>query len=196
MDSNNPNREDTERVQKAKETLQSYDEQFAWLWERYRERVERHCFRILNNEADAQDITSQVYLRARMSLGSLQASEAFWSWLRKIATNLCINHQRAKKNQPAASFDDTATGLQETVGGTDSGLDAVFCADQLREIIKRAKTDLDAKDWETFRHVISGKVSNPADLKRVMDIPYTTAQYRWKCLQRWLHRIRKEVLGR
>jgi RNA polymerase sigma-70 factor (ECF subfamily) len=50
------------------------------------------AMRLLVNEADAQDIAQEVFLRAYKSFAELSRSPTVVPWLRKVATNLSLNH--------------------------------------------------------------------------------------------------------
>jgi RNA polymerase sigma-70 factor, ECF subfamily len=50
------------------------------------------AMRFLNNEAEAQDIAQEVFLRAFRHFSELVASPSASAWLRTVARNLCLNH--------------------------------------------------------------------------------------------------------
>lgn len=50
------------------------------------------AMRLLNNEAEAQDIAQEVFLKAYQHYSELETSPNALAWLRTVARNLCINH--------------------------------------------------------------------------------------------------------
>ena len=64
----------------------------------YQDMVYSTAARILGNEAQAEDISQEVFLKAYERFGDLQASPSAGGWLKTVATNLSINHlQRYRK---------------------------------------------------------------------------------------------------
>lgn len=64
------------------------------LYEMYGERIFRYAFRMLNNRSDAEDATSETFLRVMRRSSELRADGAFRTWLFRIARNLCIDKLR------------------------------------------------------------------------------------------------------
>jgi len=64
----------------------------------YQDMVYSTAARILGNEAQAEDISQDVFLKAYERFGDLQTSPSAGGWLKTVATNLSINHlQRYRK---------------------------------------------------------------------------------------------------
>jgi RNA polymerase sigma-70 factor, ECF subfamily len=53
--------------------------------------VFRVAFRIIGNEADAEEIVQETFLRAYQRLESFQQSSAFGTWIYRIAVNCALN---------------------------------------------------------------------------------------------------------
>ncbi|TCC25233.1 RNA polymerase subunit sigma-70 [Kribbella speibonae] len=64
---------------------------FALLTERYRRELHVHCYRMLANYADAQDMTQETFLRAWKKRESFRGHAALRTWLYRIATNACLD---------------------------------------------------------------------------------------------------------
>jgi len=58
---------------------------------RYESAVYRLALRRLGNEAEAQELTQEVFLRALTKLDQLHVPEAFGGWIRAITVRLAIN---------------------------------------------------------------------------------------------------------
>jgi DNA-directed RNA polymerase specialized sigma24 family protein len=64
---------------------------FALLTERYRRELQVHCYRMLANYEDAQDLTQETFLRAWKKRESFRGHAALRTWLYRIATNVCLD---------------------------------------------------------------------------------------------------------
>jgi len=60
--------------------------------------------RMLGNAEDASDLTQETFLRAYSRMETFRLGRSFLAWIRRIATNLCIDHLRGR-TEPAASLD-------------------------------------------------------------------------------------------
>lgn len=67
------------------------------LYEHYGERIFRYTYRMLGNRCDAEDATSETFLRVLRRSAELRADGAFRTWLFRIARNLCIDKMRQHK---------------------------------------------------------------------------------------------------
>ncbi|TDC97307.1 RNA polymerase subunit sigma-70 [Actinomadura sp. 7K507] len=65
--------------------------QFASITERYRRELQVHCYRMLANYEDAQDMTQETFLRAWNKRESFKGRAALRTWLYRIATNACLD---------------------------------------------------------------------------------------------------------
>ena len=68
---------------------------YAVLVDRHLRSVYSAALRIVCNQADAEDVTQDTFLRAYERLASYDASYSFRNWLLKMATNLALNHLRS-----------------------------------------------------------------------------------------------------
>ncbi|MDD7968092.1 RNA polymerase subunit sigma-70 [Actinomycetospora lemnae] len=64
---------------------------FALLTERHRRELQVHCYRMLANYEDAQDLTQETFLRAWNKRESFRGHAALRTWLYRIATNACLD---------------------------------------------------------------------------------------------------------
>src|ERR687895_567793 len=64
---------------------------FALLTERHRRALQVHCYRMLANYQDAQDLTQETFLRAWNKRESFKGHAALRTWLYRIATNACLD---------------------------------------------------------------------------------------------------------
>jgi RNA polymerase sigma-70 factor (ECF subfamily) len=64
---------------------------FALITERHRRELQVHCYRMLANYDDAQDMTQETFLRAWNKRESFDGRAALRTWLYRIATNACLD---------------------------------------------------------------------------------------------------------
>ncbi|GAB3895879.1 RNA polymerase subunit sigma-70 [Microbispora bryophytorum] len=64
---------------------------FALITERHRRELQVHCYRMLANYEDAQDMTQETFLRAWHKRESFKGHAALRTWLYRIATNACLD---------------------------------------------------------------------------------------------------------
>jgi RNA polymerase sigma-70 factor, ECF subfamily len=58
----------------------------------YQDMVFSTAVRIVANDAQAQDIAQEVFLKAFEHFGELRGSSTAGGWLKRVATNLSLNH--------------------------------------------------------------------------------------------------------
>lgn len=124
------------------------DEQFEELVQRDYRRIYQLAYRMVHSETDAADITQETFLRVYRALPRLRADAAMVSWVRRIATNLCLDHLRRRRSAPSTFSLDTRRNDEESEGVlpeiADPAADpALLCADLERnEVIYRAVAGL------------------------------------------------------
>ena len=71
------------------QTLAGDRDAFGVLVHKYQEMVYTYAFQKVRNEADAQDITQEIFLQAYRHLCQLRQPHLFRSWLYTIMSNEC-----------------------------------------------------------------------------------------------------------
>jgi len=67
-------------------------ENFEQFMRNYQNMVFSTALRLTANEAEAQDISQEVFLKAFERFADLHASPTVGGWLKTVTTNLCLNH--------------------------------------------------------------------------------------------------------
>jgi len=75
------------------------EEAFECLVERYYQRIDRLAQHVVRHPMAAEDITQEVFLRAYHALHRFRGEASLYSWLYRIAINLCLNHLRRQANR-------------------------------------------------------------------------------------------------
>jgi len=96
------------------------DSAFNYLVEKYRRPMISFMYRMTHNQAIAEELAQEVFLRVYRSRSSYQAEAKFTTWLYRIATNLAVNHARdtrSERTAPSVNLDepDPETGTTPDV---------------------------------------------------------------------------------
>ncbi|MEO8726968.1 MAG: sigma-70 family RNA polymerase sigma factor [Acidobacteriaceae bacterium] len=78
------------------------DSSFDVLIEKYRRPVIAFMYRSVHNQAVAEELAQEVFLRIYKARASYKAEAKFSTWLYRIATNLAVNHARDTKSERSA----------------------------------------------------------------------------------------------
>ncbi|MFY9913170.1 MAG: RNA polymerase subunit sigma-70 [Nocardioidaceae bacterium] len=82
--------------------------------DRHRRELHVHCYRMVGNFEEAEDLVQETLLRAWRSRGSFDRGTAsggggnFRAWLYRIATNACLDSLRGSSSRRVTSFDSFA----------------------------------------------------------------------------------------
>jgi RNA polymerase sigma-70 factor (ECF subfamily) len=76
---------------------------FDVLLAKYRKPMVHFMFRMVHNQAVAEELAQEVFLRIYRSRETYRAEAKFSTWLYRIATNLGVNHARDTKHERTAS---------------------------------------------------------------------------------------------
>jgi RNA polymerase sigma-70 factor (ECF subfamily) len=74
-------------------------EAFAELYRRFSRRVRSLCFHLLGSREDAEDATSEVFLKVRGAFQRYDKSSPFGPWALSIATNHCLDRLRRRRRE-------------------------------------------------------------------------------------------------
>ena len=78
------------------------DSAFDYLVEKFRRPIVSFMYRMTHNQAVAEELAQEVFLRVYRSRESYRAEAKFTTWLYRIATNLAVNHARDTKHERLA----------------------------------------------------------------------------------------------
>lgn len=76
---------------------------FEILMNKYRRQIVHFMFRMVHNQAVAEEMAQEVFLRVYRARETYRAEAKFTTWLYRIATNLAVNHARDTKNERLAA---------------------------------------------------------------------------------------------
>jgi len=76
---------------------------FDFLIQKYRKPIIHFMYRMVHNQAVAEELAQEVFLRVYRSRETYRAEARFSTWLYRIATNLGVNHARDTRHERTAS---------------------------------------------------------------------------------------------
>ncbi|HET9753847.1 MAG TPA: sigma-70 family RNA polymerase sigma factor [Myxococcales bacterium] len=76
------------------------DERISALYRRYGPVIYWRCLRMLGDEAAAEDVTQETFVRVLRHLEKAPDSEEALRWIWRIATNHCLNEVRNRRRRP------------------------------------------------------------------------------------------------
>ena len=84
---------------------------FDRLFYKYRDKIYRTAFRMINNQEDALDLTQEIFLKAYKNISKYNFKSEFSTWLYRLAINLCIDELRKRKNSNEVLMDSIPENL-------------------------------------------------------------------------------------
>ncbi|MGA8728212.1 MAG: sigma-70 family RNA polymerase sigma factor [Terracidiphilus sp.] len=115
---------------------------FTYLVEKYHRAMIHFLFRMVRNQAVAEELAQEVFLRVYRSRESYRAEAKFTTWLYRIATNLAVNHARDTKNERAAhnvylDSPDPETGTTPDVADDEPSVEQHLLRDERMAAIRK-----------------------------------------------------------
>jgi RNA polymerase sigma-70 factor (ECF subfamily) len=140
-----------------------YDSQaLAEIYDRYAEAIYRYLYRYLGNAAQAEDLTSDVFLKLLQSLNTARApNDRLQGWLYRVAHNLAMDWFRRQRRAVDLPLD------VELLADTDLPPETVEhrqVREELRVAIRHLTTDQQRVILLRF-----GEGLKVADVARIMD---------------------------
>jgi len=121
-------------------TLKGETEAFGDLVNRYQQVVFNVCYRLLGNYRDAEDLTQNTFMRAYRRLHTFDTQRPFSPWIRKIATNQCINFFQQQTN--TLRFEER---FDQTTSNHSPSPEEIFSKAEQVEILHQAIISLPPK---------------------------------------------------
>jgi RNA polymerase sigma-70 factor (ECF subfamily) len=114
---------------------------FEYLMNKYRRPIVHFMFRMVHNQAVAEEMAQEVFLRVYRARETYRAEARFTTWLYRIATNLAVNYARDTKNErtaPTIHLDepDPETGSLHDVADVTPTVEADLLRDERMKAIR------------------------------------------------------------
>ena len=114
---------------------------FNYLAAKYHRAMIHFLFRMVRNQAIAEELAQEVFLRVYRSRESYRAEAKFTTWLYRIATNLAVNHARDTRHERAAQTlyldaPDEETGTTPDVADDEPSVEQRLMRDERMAAIR------------------------------------------------------------
>ena len=157
----------------------------------HNQRLYRLVRAVVRNNADAEDVLQEAYLKAFASLEGFQGQASLSTWLSRIALNTALMRLRAQKRlkrvSPARCLTDAAV-IPFPLTSSTADPERVMAQRQLLHLVEEATDALP----DTFRLVFVARVIEGLSVEEtaaLLDLPPATVKTR-------LHRARKLIRSR
>lgn len=115
---------------------------FNYLAEKYHRPMIHFLYRMVGNQAVAEELAQEVFLRVYRARSSYRAEARFSTWLYRIATNLAVNHARDTRHERAAQTvyldqPDEETGTTPDVADDEPTAEQQLLRDERMAAIRR-----------------------------------------------------------
>ena len=115
---------------------------FNFLVGKYHRAMIHFLFRMVHNQAVAEELAQEVFLRVYRSRESYRAEAKFTTWLYRIATNLAVNHARDTRHERSAQTiyldaPDEETGTTPDVADDEPSVEQKLMRDERMAAIRK-----------------------------------------------------------
>ena len=93
---------------------------FAMIYALHKRRIYSLCLRMVNNAAEAEDLTQEAFLQLHRKIATFRGDSAFSTWLHRLAINVVLMHLRRKGLQ-VVSLDEAMEPSPEEGPGRSFG---------------------------------------------------------------------------
>ncbi len=144
---------------------------FDYLIGKYRRPIIHFMYRMVHNEAVAEELAQEVFLRVYRSRETYRAEARFSTWLYRIATNLGVNHARDTRHERSASTiyldePDSETGSTPDVADTTpSAESAILRRERMAAIREHVMALPERQQMAVLMHKYEGM-----DYKQIGDV--------------------------
>jgi RNA polymerase sigma-70 factor (ECF subfamily) len=152
------------------------------LVDRHLKAVYNFCVRMVGNEADAEDVTQESFLKAWKNISKYNAEFSFKTWILSIARNTSIDFLRKKKS---INFSELDSYSEDDRKFEDSLRDSELLPDEVFERKELAKEAQDALDAVPLRmrevvllHLAEGLTFE--EIARILKEPMNTVKSRYR----------------
>jgi RNA polymerase sigma-70 factor (ECF subfamily) len=127
-------------------------EGFRTLVDRHSRSVFRLAYRMTGNEADAEDVVQETFLRAYRQLSSYEERANFSTWLYRIAANYALDMIRSKRRQveQQSPQDEQGRDMFDHVAADVPAQDRLLFNAEIRRRFDRAMRELTDQERAAF----------------------------------------------
>ena len=153
------------------------------------------ALRLAGDQATAQDLTQETYLRALRSFGTFEPGSNCRAWLLRIQYNLFCTQYRRGRRMPLVWLDEGETDPSLDLPSHEPGPEEQTVRELDREAVRRAIAQL-PEDFRMAVTLVDINGLNCAEAATVMDVPRGTILSRLHRARRRLETMLLPELGR
>jgi RNA polymerase sigma-70 factor (ECF subfamily) len=114
---------------------------YNYLVTKYHRPMIHFLYRMVHNQAVAEELAQEVFLRVYRARDSYRAEARFTTWLYRIATNLAVNHARDTRHERAAQTiyldaPDEETGMSPDLADNEPSVEQRLVRDERMAAIR------------------------------------------------------------
>jgi RNA polymerase sigma-70 factor, ECF subfamily len=136
----------------AKGDMKAFEE----LYNRHHRRVYSLCLRMLQNTAEAEDLTQEVFIQLYRKIGSFRGDSAFTTWLHRLTVNQVLMHFRKRTVKFEKTTEEGETPVQIVPGTENQGkmpiVDKIALENAIAQLPEGYKNVFVLHDVEGYEH--------------------------------------------
>src|SRR5215467_13131849 len=169
---------------------------FRVLVERHSRSIFRVAYRMTGNQADADEIVQETFLRAYKSLARFELRANFGTWIYRIAVNRSLDFLSSKKAQmqnketySIADSPDPDDGAQVQLPAPQAGPERLLLSAEIQKKVAQAMGLLSPAERVAFtmRHMEGQSIE---DISQVLNLKTSAAK---NCVFRAVQKIREHL---
>jgi len=124
-------------------------ESFEKLTCSYYTKVFNICYRMLNNTEDANEQAQETFIKAFRYIKDFKGNCSFYTWLYRIATNVCLDYLRKNKSKKDISLEQNTfedISLKDRLVSDICGPEKVAEMNAQKEAIRQALSKMNEKN--------------------------------------------------
>jgi RNA polymerase sigma-70 factor (ECF subfamily) len=127
-------------------------EGFRTLVDRHSRSVFRLAYRMTGNEADAEDVVQETFLRAYRQLASYEERASFSTWLYRIAANYALDLIRSKRRtvEQQSPQDEEGRDMFDQIAGAAPSPDRLLFSVEVKRRFQAAMSELTDQERAAF----------------------------------------------
>ena len=173
------------------------------LVERYQGRVYRLCARVLGDGEQARDAVQETFLKVYRKLDRFEGRSSFYTWLYRIAMNLCLDmrrRERADRGREVAAtptLEDLAAEAPSPERSWPAPVESPHAALERRELHQAVARAIERLPASSRRTLLLREVDGLSygEIAEVLEIPRGTVMSRLHYARRRVQEVLREVEG-
>lgn len=117
-------------------------EAFELLIERYQKKVFNIALKMLGNHDDASELAQEAFIKIYKSIKGFKEESSFSTWVYRIATNVCLDELRKRKNRKLTYLDEVIQSedgdLKREIADQGLSPDAIAEQKELKRALNQA----------------------------------------------------------